>query len=1087
MPGLRLFTSNRLERLAGQLARVITDPPARPFSEEVVVVQSRGMERWLSMQLAAQIGISANIRFPFPNLFLTEIARCWLPPLPDPSPFDPDILTFRIMQRLPKMLKRPAFRPLRGYLTGDSTKLKLYQLCQRIADTFDQYLVYRPDMIFRWEAGSGALPPEERWQAELWRSLVAGIDSPHRAALQRQLLQTIAAAPAPLAPLPERLTVFGISYLPSFHLEAFTALSGLVPVNLFLLNPCREYWADILSEGEIREAVHRYGRSREHAGDLHLEEGHPLLAALGRQGRDFIRRLVDRECEVVESFEPAPRSNLLTCLQSDILNLVNPSCRPPGDSGNDHRPPARATIDASIQIHSCHSPLREIEVLHDQLLALFDQLPRLRPRDVIVMAPDIESYAPFIRAVFDTPSEERLRIPYTIADQSARRKSRIVETFFSLLDLKDSRLGATQILALLDEVGVRQRFGLSETDVETLEHWVADLNVRWGADDGFLLRKGLPGFGDNTWQAGIDRLLLGLALPSTEPRLAFGVLPFDPVEGENTVIIGRLVEFADAVFRWSARLEQQRAPLQWQALLLAALERFFVVDESTEPDIQQIRLVLEHLGRVESAGGFGDLLSLEVVRSFCERALMRPHSGAGFIAGGVTFCAMLPMRSIPFEVVCLIGMNSDGFPRQQPSLGFDLMRARPRPGDRSRRDDDRYLFLEALISCRRAFYVSYVGQDIQDNTPMPPSVLVSELIDTICNGYGRSEADIVVAHPLQAFSPRYFDPTEPGLFSYSRDDFGAVRDGGSRPAPPDFFTEPLSEPDDRWRQVDLEDLRRFYSQPVRFFLQERLGLHLDQRETALADTEHFSLEALPAYRIGQNLLDARLAGKPAADFALQKAAGRLPHGNVGEVVYGRLEAAVDEMMAALAPITQGAPGVAREVSAAIGDFHLHGTLDGLYPGGRVQARFSSLRGKDLLSAWIGHLALCLLTPPEQRPVTVIVAKNAHRRLAAVAEPQKHFETLLEWYWRGLRMPLPLIPEAAYTFAEQLRTKRATAAAALAAARRKWLGSDFQRGEVEDPYFRLCFERVDPLGELFRRLAEDVVVPIIDHLDALDGG
>ena len=476
MAGLKIFTSNRLEILSEQLAHIVGTPLPNALNPEVIVVQSRGMERWISLELARQNGISANCDFPFPNVFLEDIFRKIIPNLPEASLFDPHVLTFRIMKILPELLNKPDFQNLKTYLRDDASNLKRYQLSGKIADFFDQYLVFRPEMIFGWEAGERRELDESRWQADLWRELIHGNEKWHRARLRKTLFTKIADMSASVENLPSRISVFGISWLPPFHLKVFAAISRMIQVNLFILNPCQEYWYDITSDREKRKIEKYYAIKEIPAKYLHLEHGNRLLASMGALGRDFLSFLGEFDSELYEQFEDLDGDNMLGGIQTDIFYLRDReisaeqdpvSAMPPHISIGNHEEsganpktafPSRGKPewDRSIQIHSCHSPLREIEILYDNLLAMFEADPDLLPRDIIVMTPDIESYAPYVHIVFDSPEDDALRIPHSIADQSVKNEGRLIAGFLSILDLKTSRFGASQILNLVELPGIKE-------------------------------------------------------------------------------------------------------------------------------------------------------------------------------------------------------------------------------------------------------------------------------------------------------------------------------------------------------------------------------------------------------------------------------------------------------------------------------------------------------------------------------------------------------------------------------------------------------------------------------------------------------
>jgi exodeoxyribonuclease V gamma subunit len=1074
MTGLRIFSSNRLEILADKLAEVLGEPLRAPLEPELVVVQSKGMKRWISMELARRRGVCANMRFPFPNTFLQDLFHRLIRPLPDRSPFESQVLSWRVMGLLPSLLGSPAFTTLRTYLGDPPGALKLIQLSERIADTFDQYLLFRPEMILGWEQGR-----ESHWQAQLWRELSRGREHLHRAALGKVLLEALQGSGLELGDFPERVSVFGISALPRFHLEVLAALARVTEVNLFLMNPCREYWGDILAHREARRAALGVGSPTDR---LHLETGNSLLASLGALGRDFFDLLTEYPGEEDETFVDPGEGTLLRALQSDILNL-----RERGRSGS-----GRSTVaatDTSIQIHACHSPMREVEVLHDRLRQLFEEHLDLTPGDILVMTPDIGTYAPFVQAVFAAPAEASATIPYTIADRSVREEGEIVTAFLAILDLWGSRFTSSQILALLEARAIRSRAALSAADVELVRRWVRETGIRWGIDDQNRRELALPADRENTWRAGLDRLLLGYALPGEEERLFRGVLPYDAIEGGDTLVLGRFVEFVEELFREIQALGRPRSLVEWSRALREILDRFFAADEESERELQAIRRKVKELADLERCAELTGSVELKVIRYHLGHHLEREGFGFGFMTGAVTFCALLPMRSIPFQVIWLLGMNGDAYPRASPPLGFDLMAHHPRRGDRSRRHDDRYLFLEALLSARERLAISYVGQSIQDNSLLPPSVVVSELQDAIEEGFELPEGDIldhvVTRHRLQGFSPEYFKGGH-RLFSYSDEYFEtAKRLVAPRRAPLPFIPAGLSEPPAEWRTVDLDDLTRFFVNPAKFLVTRRLRIRLDEGEGVLPETEPFILTGLERYLLEERLVARGLAGQDLRGYlAVARAGGRLPHGMAGDCTYEELRIGVERFVARTRPYHESPQLESLPLDLALGDFRVTGRISGRYGNRLVQQRYARAKPQDHLRAWIAHLAVGLADSPRSSIVVGLRAEGEATWVAWEYGPVENgaelLAGLLERYWEGLQRPLPFFPRASWAYARLVLEKGSPEGEALRKVSEAWAGDDYRRGELEDPYYHLCFRDTDPLDDEFQRLAVDVFEPLLAH-------
>lgn len=1076
---LTVHHSNRLEILADRLAGLLATPAGPPLAPDWVVVQSNGMARWLSLRVARRLGVCANLRFPFPAALVWEVFRRVLPQVPDTSAYAPEVLAWRLLGLLSD-LDDPRFAPVRAWL-GEGDDTRRFELARRVADVFDQYLVYRPRWLLDWEAGqdSGPSDPNLPWQAELWRRLAAQDGGCHRARLARDFFERADAATLARARLPARLALFGIPVLPPVYLEVFQRLAAVADVHLFLLNPCQHYWGDIVAE---RDQARRAGEDQDPA-DLYLETGNPLLASLGKQGRDFIDQVAELPGRSLEDWQDPLETadSLLHTLQGDILDLR--------DRGRDGTPRAGvAASDHSVQIHACHSPMREVEVLHDQLLALFQTHPELSPAEVAVLTPDIDLYAPLIEAVFATAPAPR-RIPYSIADREPRAESPLVDAFFALLEVAASRFDANRVLALLETPAVRRRFGLAESDLGLIHGWVRATGIRWGIDSDSRAALDLPAVAEHSWRAGLDRLLLGYALPGGEAGLYGGILPYDAVEGGAAQAMGRLHSFAEGLFGLHRSRGERRPPGDWTALLLAWLEGFFAPEGTEQAEAQALRAALERVAAAAERAGCREPVALDTVLAALEPELAEAGPGGRFLSGGVTFCAMVPMRSIPFQVICLVGMSDGAYPRSHRPADFDLMAAagRYRKGDRSRRADDRYLFLEALVSARRVLYLSFVGNHIRDNSVIPPSVLVSELLDLLRRGFhpqddpdGDVVAQLLTRHPLQAFSHRYFTG-DARLFSFSGELCEASRVAGrSRAEQTSLFGPGLPEPGPEWGTVDLDQLTGFFANPTRYLLRRRLNLRLEENEGLVETREPFVLDSRRRRDLRGRLLKRLLAGQDlGAALPLARAAGALPHGQVGETLYRRERQEAELFARRLRGFLPDPAPEPLGVDLELAGLRLVGGLAGVGQDGLKDYRMDNIQPRHYLSLWLRHLVLNCLAPEGVELRSQWLGEDRVAKLAPVAEPRERLAALLELYRQGLRWPLRFFPRSAWAYAQALGKPKADP---LAAARGQWEGGDFVWGEGRDPYYRLAFRDLDPLDEVFSGLAAAVFQPLLAHLE-----
>ena len=1067
---LNIFQSNRVEILADALADAMrASAAASALRAETVVVQSSAMSRWLSFALAERLGITANVRFAFPASYIWSLFGAVLPQVSAQSPFEPEVLGWTFMRVLESDARlRKQTRVARYLNEGDARQR--YELARRLAEVYDRYLVYRPDWIAAWSEGKTiGLGADENWQAMLWRAATADPTDHMHAHPRDAFYAAIDQHADARARLPQTLHLFAMQALPPMYLEVIERLAAHVDVRLYALNPCREYWGDIVK----RRALARQAATDTQA-DAYFEVGNSLLASMGAHGRAFFDALAElRAHEVAHYVEPAG-DTLLATLQRDVLDL-----RERGTDAGNAPPLPLAADDASVQVHVCHSAMREVEVLHDRLLDAFARDASLRPGDVLVLVPRIEDYAPAIDAVFATAPAER-RMPYAIADLGARRGNTLLSTFFELLALHESRLEAEKVLGLLEQSPIARRFDIAQEELPLLRQWVSESGIRWGRDAAARAALGLPATAEHSWEAGLDRLLLGYAMPG-EGHLRHGaLLPYDDVEGGAAQALGGLKSFVDALGLLDAALRKPRTLAQWKRLTERLLAQLFEIDEESERDAQAIRSAAATVVANGHRAGFDATVPVEVWRNELEMLLQPAARVTAFFNGGITFAALRPMRPIPARFIAVLDLNDGDFPRNQPGASFDLMTAQPRRGDRMPRDEDRYAMLEALLAAREQLHLSYTGRSERDNSELAPSPLLAELLDAVRRSVVTQQgsdpvARIQIDHPLQAFSRRYFDGSDARLYSYAEDYAAASRAASdTRRNAPRFMGDALPMNGVARGEIDLAALQRFIRSPARHFLQERLGIRLETEDEALDDHEPFTLGGLAYFELCRTALVHRSEGLDAAEsLKLVRAAGQLPHGSAGDVLHAGA-------MKEIAPLHAALVGAGRlhgvQVGLQCGDIRLSGNVEGVGEALRVAAHPGKLKPHHQLVHWVAHLAL---NAAGHALPTAVHGIDRSAFFAPVSDAMAQLRTLLDLMSQGLCEPLPFFPQTAWAYAKAVAKGKGDP---YDAARKEWLGAQKQRGECEDEWFALAFRgRHDPLDAHFADLALTIYGPMMEAL------
>jgi len=1083
-PGLLILHGNQMELLRAAVFDWLRANPLGPLEEEIILVQSNGVAEWLKIALAEELGVCAATRVALPARFLWEAYRGMLGPerVPKRSPFDKDALTWRLMRLLPEVLAKETFAPLRHFLLDGDPERRL-QLAERLSDLYDQYQVYRADWLTDWAAGADQLrrpggepvplAPDQCWQAQLWREIHESLPPERRwsgrATIHQQFMAAVEEDRQPAQRLPRRVVLFGMSTLPYQTIEAMAGLSRHTQVLLAVPNPCQFYWGDIIEGRELLTAAYRRQQSRNgsNLAEVPVEElhahSHPLLASWGRQGRDFVRMLDEFDGGQgakfgnmrVDLFNEGEGETLLSQVQAAVRDLLPLSEHP-------HVPPE--PDDRSIEFHIAHSAQREVEVLHDQLLSWFARDGELRPRDIVVMVPDIDTFSAAVHAVFDQHKRSDPRyIPFEIGDVKDRSVNPLLVAMEWLLRLPQQRCRQSEVRDLLDVPAVASRFGLEEDDLPTLGRWIEGASVRWGLDQNHRAGLGLGSAGEqNSWLFGIRRMLLGYA---TGAGPSFGdIEPYAEVGGLDAALAGALAELVESLLAWREQLDAVLRPAEWGERARALMTRFFHArDDEDRMMLNQLEEALQCWLEICENALFDEPVPLGVMREAWLSELDQPALSHQFVSGGVTFCTLMPMRAVPFKVVCLLGMNDGDFPRRGHQSDFDLL-ALPglqRPGDRSRRDDDRYLMLEALLAARDKLYVSWVGRNVRDNTEQPSSVLVSQLRDYLKAGWDLDLDERTTVHALQPFSRRYFE--RGGLLTYAGEWRSAHRDRQEEGAAEDDALPPYElEADYR---LKLGELVSFLRQPARYFFRRRLGVNFGGNEVVGEDEEPFSLDALERYFLEDALLDDSAAPEAQAevrqvlDGRAQRLVreGRLPIGLLGRQWQQQL---VDDLVPVRRSwLTLGAryptPAPKLVVSLDLNGVLLDDWIDKLRSkdgdtvwlmqiSSKVLDRKGAPRGDKLIGPWLRQLAAAA---SGARITGYLVARDATISMAPLEADAAHaiLGNLVTLWRANLDRPLAVA------------CKTALAHLAGGDPREAYDGGFEINGEVDDP----CLARLWP--------------------------
>jgi exodeoxyribonuclease V gamma subunit len=1044
---LLIHRAERADRLVDALGTLLSDPLPDPFATEIVSVPTPGVERWLSQRLSARLGarpghadgICAGVDFCSPRRLVARALNGARGPEAI-DPWRPEHAVWPLLRVIDDARGEDWARLLWSHLEGRAGRR--WSVARHLAELFAAYAASRPEMVQAWSVGQDIdaagrpLEPDRAWQPELWRRLRQTLDHPGPAEQVATAARELRARPES-CDLPERVSVFGATRLDPDHLSVLAALSAHRDVHLWLPHPSSALWAKV----QAHLAGNDITRSRRRADDrTEALVEHRLLAYLGRDARELQLTIAATGSELLD--HPVPPSStpipdtLLGRLQHDIATDAGPR-------QVEERWPLLPD-DRSIVLHASHGPDRQVEVLREVLVGLLADDPTLEPRDIVVMCPDIETFAPLIAAAFglDTAEAEaehpghRLRV--RLADRSLRQLNPLLAVVSRLVTLADGRMPVSALLDLCASAPVARKFRFTADDLDRLQDLVARAGVRWGLDAERRSRYGLADFGQNTWAAGLDRLLLGVAMDESEQRFIGTALPMDDVDSSDVDLVGRLAECVARVRTLTDACRSPQPLIEWVALFKRALD---LLTEVSPGDRWQLGHAYAELNRLADSAEAGrpPELALPDVTDLLAEAFRGRASRANFRTGTLTVATLLPMRAVPHRVVCLLGTDDGTFPRRRRPDGDDITESDPWVGDRDPRSEDRQLLLDAIMAAEDRLVVVFAGLDPRSNAEIPPAVPIGELLEvldlTARTIDGRPVREqVVVQHPLQPFDPRNFEPGQLGAprgFSFDPGALRAVRAATRTRMPPmtRFALDPLPRPPETGL-VELADLLRFFAHPVRALLRDRAGLSLRGPDEQPDEQIPAQLRGLDRWGVGDRMLRLHLQGHDLSRLRdAEWRRGAVPPRMLGARALGQLVEEVAEVAAATVDYRQGDPE-RHPVELTLPDAgeRLTGMVPSVFGDDLVRIGFSRVSARHRLQSWLELLALTAADPA--RPWRAVTIGSRGRSILGPVSSTWAVHVLadlVELRWTGLCEPLPFSPRTSAEYAMLRRDQQLTPA------------------------------------------------------------
>jgi len=1110
---LEIFEALEQEQLAAALVeQLAVESGIRGVLEPAqVVVQNAGLGRWLRLWHARTCGISAAVDMPFARSFIANVLE-GAGLYRRQAALDGNALTWQIFQ----LLSRRAFEewgrgaaPLQAYLAADRPMLerRYWQLSVQMADLIDQYAIYRPEWLQAWLRGEYTAAPVMHWawQGRLFCEVINGLgispDEVSRRLFGLALHTFCNGAGSPEAsPLP--LHVFGISSFSPLFLQFFQRLSASRDVKVYHL-VCSEVFLGDLPRSyrqAILQAALPFGDGTELAATLN----NSILIASGQAAARFQSLLLALDYPIGDQPTFPARGGT-----SDLQALQ--------DALRENRGTTEFRADGTVSFHACHSRKREVQVLQQQLLALFAADPDLRPEEIMVLAPEIMEYANAIEIVFGEgvvvgDDTEPTRIPYCVADRLGRIDENCWRFLIALLELLKGRQPFSQVAGLLDFDPVCERLQIGRDELQELLKLLQESGIRWGIDPETREQQGLPPYEAYSWEYGLLRLYDGLIFPlQGNPARA----PL-PASSRMAEVVGQLTQLLRPIFRLVKSRGRSRTFAEWTEELLAVVHACLRDDNDGAQWMRTMALTLGRIRAVATAVPIGFDTFAHIVAEGREE----PSGPSGLLRRGITFCRLQPVRHIPAKVICILGMNEGEYPRQDRLAEFNLMdlqRIHARQwkggplalteihflGDHRIREEDRQLFLDCVLNARQRLYISYVGQSDKSNESIPPSLLVSELLQFLQHPTSEANAEIRQAHvarvhlrhPLQDWSRQNFYHPQPSageppvLIHFEHPPEAMERQtaapflGGAARSDEENVFVPLTH-------ADTAQLVSLLTDPAHYYLKRRLQVNLDQLKwmDVHEDWEALESDGKDLWSLRKRLFDEwvtmrRTVGRfhPEDARSRLQAELQLPPGLAGEALWRcECQPVLDSLEQYLGTATLQQSRVDR-----VFDMLSFSSEDWILEDGRPLIVLSgSLEGKYLVEACLRHTAW--------RRDSVIFSLKEKSCYAVpgseetVGGPSLHWLNELLSYWhQGQCTPLPFSLNIAMQFVQSwLKADGSQSQDALLtdAYNKKW--QPYSGQPDASPAQCLCFDGDSPAApcsshrERFAEVAKIILSPVL---------
>ncbi|ANZ22646.1 exodeoxyribonuclease V subunit gamma [Buchnera aphidicola (Diuraphis noxia)] len=1063
-----IFRSNKINILLSKVCQIIQKKPlSNIFEKEIFIHDSKILFKYLNIFISNNIGISANFKFYRPHDFIWKVFQSILYKNNLKNTCTQSIITWNIMNVLNK-------KNFCEHIKTKDNAYKKFKFSYLMATIFHQYLIYRPNWINEWEQNKNTclINEDEIWQVKLWKEIINHSKKNNQSGYHFvnlfnyfQSLKNHNKIKKNV--LPNRIFIISSFTLTPSYIKILKIISKYTNIYFLYITPFK---TNIFYPNTIKN------------GNLSHKKKHPnnTILSLWRKYEEYyiIKLMHSKKIKITNFFKNEANKNInllnnikKNFLKFDCLNLKNIKKK------------SFLKIDNSISINICDNKYNEIQILHDTLLLHFNKNKNLKLDNIVVICDSIDDYMSSIHAIFEAKNENE-NLPFFISTKVSKKEEKIFLFFNKILNLSYSRFENEEILEFLNIPEIANHFNISEDDINILYHWIQEANIRWGINSKHKKSLSLPEHNANTWEWGIEKLLLSYATNTTE-NVWNDVVSCSVINTSRADLIGKLIIFINVLKKWKKKISKSQYLSCWRSLFREFINDFFY--KKTNKPVQNLHKSWIKMIDDISYSNYTQKISIKILKKHFNCTIKRTYQK--FLPGVINFCHPSDICYIPFEIICIIGSDyKSTLKNNKPNSFINILNKYPLIGDLNFYEQYCYLFLQNISCAQKYLYISYVGTSIKDESKTSSSILIEQLLDYIAfNFFPKHDYNLnikdnkkrIINLLCKNYKKEYFYKKENIKNTLDNSIKNKIKTNNNKTYNIKLFKNNISN------KIHLKDLIFFWKNPIRYFFNHSLKIKFRFQKEKINNTEPFCVSQIESFKIKEMLLTNIINQKDTEKILkIYILSGKLPYGFFGENIFKKIKKDMESI--AKSVIKHKSVTKEKKINFILKKFQIHGILYNVQSTGLIRWQPNTISYSDRIALWIEHLMYsCIKGFGESK---IIGPKNQIWSYSSLNH-EKAYNYLYKYiigYIKGSKELILLTKSGASWLDAVYNIKKNiiqhddnTKLIGYKKLFKTWIGNNYIKGEKEDLYIKKTITQLDLSNvEKICKTAKKWIMPLL---------